>query len=151
MGETMIARLLLVACLFVGVTIGADFEGTWKLIPDKSKTQPEYTTFTMKIEKVKADTYHMVIDGTTKSGESTHQDATLAFDGKKRPSDAPGTTEISTHPDSRTWKTTVSKNGKTISEVDGVVAADNKTQRASMKAVQPDGKVAEQIFFYERQ
>src|SRR5262249_9749186 len=117
-----IFSLLLVS---VGSSAAAgDFEGNWKLDPAKSKLRTQYTSYVMKTERTGPEAYHIVYDMVTTAGQQRHAELSVTFDGKERPSqNAPaGAVEISEHPNASTWKTTVRRDGKVVTELTAVVA-----------------------------
>ena len=69
--DIVIARILL-GISFSPIALAADFGGAWKLDISESKTQGEFSSFTMKIEKTAADTYHLVYDTVPKTGSKQH-------------------------------------------------------------------------------
>lgn len=151
----MLTRLLVVVVSFTAVTLGADFAGTWKLNIAKSTLKGSNSNIaseTMKIEQTTANTYHIVYEMVTKTGDKQNPELTVTFDGKEHPREGKtGATEIAEHPNSTTWKTTRYRDGKVIGGITAVVAADNRTHTATTKNVGQDGITVEEIYFFERQ
>src|SRR5262249_8119839 len=80
--------LLIMVALFVTVLFGADmFSGTWKLNTAKSTFSPGPVP-KEGIGKIQAvdNGLNVVLDGVNASGQKTHTEYTMKFDGKDYPS-----------------------------------------------------------------
>ncbi len=150
------AVTLVLSVMFSSFAVAAsagEFEGNWKLNLAKSKIRSEYMSYTMVIELVGPNSYHIVYEMVTKTGEKRRPEITLIYDGKDRPvqNGPAGTTQINERPDPSTWKSTNHRNGKVVSELIAVVAADNKTHTATRQSLGGDGRFVEEVFFFDRQ
>ena len=69
-------RSVLFVSLMVGTTAAADFTGTWKLNPEKSKLGTrDIAQGTLTIKQTGLYTYASTLDFVTRSGEKRHQDS----------------------------------------------------------------------------
>ena len=123
---TILGSLLLAAS-----AMAADFSGTWKLDPAKSKPGNDLASETMKIEKTGQNAYHVTLDRVLKSGESRHQEISRTCDGKEHPATGvgfkqEGATEICEFLDASTHKVTQKRDGKQVSQFTSTISGDGK-------------------------
>jgi len=77
-------RSVLFVSLMAGTTAAADFTGTWKLNPEKSKLGTrDIAQGTLTIKQTGLYTYASTLDFVTRSGEKRHQDSVRICDGKE--------------------------------------------------------------------
>ena len=98
----------------------ADFTGTWKLDPAKSRPGNALTSEMMSIEQTGPKTQRTTIDTVLKTGRKQHQQVTRIFDGKEHAATGVGFeneshAEICEQVDASTRTITQKRNGKVIS------------------------------------
>src|SRR5215469_129125 len=72
--------------LIIGTMAGADFSGTWRLNPEKSKLgNRDIAQGTLTIRQTGPDTYTSTLDFATRSGEKRHDESVRICDGKEHP------------------------------------------------------------------
>jgi hypothetical protein len=147
-----LVRLATVA-LISAASFAADFTGTWKLNPAKSKLSPhsEIAGSVTKIEKTGANTYRVQIDHALKSGGNRRLAATRICDGKEHRDEASPSPTMYTC-DAATFNHTFKRDGKLFSEIVMIPSAEKNTHTARYRLFGPDGKaVAEELRFHEKQ
>ncbi len=144
-------RKVLPILLMVGTMAAADFTGTWKLNPEKSKLgNRDIAQGTLTIKQTGPDTYTSTLDYVTRSGEKRHQENVRVCDGKERAVPHVDPSKVSTvmcqvGPGS-TRKIVEKENNKVIVEMNSTVSADGKVLTNVWKY--EDGEV---VFVFERQ
>src|SRR5215469_2250171 len=79
-------RNVLFISLMVGMIAAADFSGTWRLNPEKSKLgNRDIAQGTLTIRQTGPDTYTSTLDFATRSGEKRHDESVRICDGKEHP------------------------------------------------------------------
>ena len=82
-------KKILPILLIAGTMVAADFTGTWKLNPEKSKLgNRDITQGTLTTRQTGPDTYTSTLDFVTRSGEKRHQESVRVCDGKEHSSTA---------------------------------------------------------------
>jgi hypothetical protein len=143
--------MVLPILLMVVTAAGADFTGTWKLIPEKSKLgDRDIAQGTVTIRQTGPDTYASTFDYVTRSGEKRHQEGVRVCDGKEHAMPRIDTTKTSTvmcqlGPDS-TRKVVEKEGDKVIVDMTSTVSADGKVLTNVWKY--EDGDV---VFVFEKQ
>ena len=144
-------RAVLTIMLMAGTMLGADFTGTWKLNPAKSKLgYRDITQGTLTTRQTGPDTYTSTLDFVTRSGEKRHQESVRVCDGKEHATPHVDPSKVSTvmcqvGPGS-TRKVVEKENGKVIVEMTSIVSADGKVLTNVWKY--EDGDV---VFVFEKQ
>jgi hypothetical protein len=144
-------RKVLPIILIVGTMAGADFTGTWKFNPEKSKIgNRDIAQGTVTIRQTGPDTYTSTLDFVTKSGEKRHRENVRICDGKEHaiPHVDPSKVSIVTcqiGPGS-TRKIVEKEINKVVAEMTSTVSADGKVLTNVWKY--EDGEV---VFVFEKQ
>jgi hypothetical protein len=138
--------------LLIAVTMAAaDFTGTWKLNPEKSKLDNrDIAQGTLTTRQTGADTYASTLDFVTKAGAKRHEDSVRVCDGKEHATPHVDPSKVSTvmcqvGPGS-TRKIVEKENDKVIVEMTSTVSADGKVMTNVWKY--EDGDV---VFVFEKQ
>ncbi|HEY4213594.1 MAG TPA: hypothetical protein VGM84_19100 [Steroidobacteraceae bacterium] len=145
-------RLALLCALATQTAMAAEpFEGTWKLVPEKSKLGLKIQTLVMTITKTGPNTFRTVQDATLKSGEKRHQESERVMDGKEHAVTIGATGDhqrsiIARRIDANTREITDKSDGKVTETVVSVVAPDGRT----MKNVEHEANGNEWISIYAR-
>jgi hypothetical protein len=152
----MRSRLLLLVAFSALVSHPAwaaePFEGTWKLVPEKSRFDPELQVegIVMTITKIGESSFRTVQDITFKSGKKRHQEFDRIMDGKEH---AVGGSDrdhrrsiIAKRIDANTREITDKVDGKVTEKIVSVVAPDGR----SMKNVEHESSGNEWVSFYAR-
>jgi hypothetical protein len=144
-------RKVLPVFVIVGTIIGADFTGTWKLNPEKSKLgNRDISHGTLTIKQTGPDTYASTLDFVTKSGEKRHEGSVRICDGKEHAVPHVDPSKVSTvmcqlGPGST--RRVVEKEGdKVVVEMTSTVSTDGKVLTNVWKY--EDGEV---VFVFEKQ
>ena len=144
-------RKVLPILLIVGTMVGADFTGTWKLNPAKSRLgNRDIAQGTLTIKQTGPDTYTSTLDFVTKSGTKRHQESVRVCDGKEHKVPHVDPSKFSTvmcqvGPGS-TRKIVEKENDKVIAEMTSTVSANGKVLTNVWKY--EDGEV---VFVFEKQ
>jgi hypothetical protein len=144
-------RTVLPILLIAGTVTAADFTGTWKLNPEKSKLgNRDIAQGTLNTRQTGPDTYTSTLDFVTKSGEQRHQESVRVCDGKEHavPHVDPSKVSIvmcQVGPGS-TRKIVEKENDKVTVEMTSTVSADGKVLTNVWKY--EDGEV---VFVFEKQ
>jgi hypothetical protein len=142
---------VLLILLIVGTMAAADFTGTWKLNPEKSKLgNRDISQGTLTIRQTGPDTYASTLDYVTRSGEKRHEESVRVCDGKPHPLPAldaskPATAICQVGPGS-TRKIVETKDNKVVVEMTSTVSADGRILINVWKY--EDGEV---VFVFEKQ
>jgi hypothetical protein len=158
----VVSVLFLVLAVLSTVIFGADmFSGTWKLNIAKSTFSPGPAP-KEGVGKVQAvdNGLTMVLDGVSASGQKTHTEYTVKFDGKDYPSKS--TLDGKPNPngdfmvsakkvDDYTYETTAKLKGKVLGTSRTVVAKDGKTATVTQTGTTPDGKPVNTKLIIEKQ
>ena len=145
------ARKVLPIFLIVGTVAGADFTGTWKLNPEKSRLgNRDISQGTLTIKQTGPDTYSSTLDYVTKAGQKRHEESVRVCDGRPHPLPAldaskPATAICQVGPGS-TRRVVETKSDKVVAEMTSTVSADGKTLTNLWKY--EDGEV---VFVFEKQ
>jgi len=137
--------------LLVGTMAAADFTGTWKLDPGKSKlANRDISQGTLIIRQTGPDTYASTFDFVTRAGQKRHEEGVRICDGKPHPLPAldaskPATAICQVGPGS-TRKIVETKSDKVVVEMTSTVSADGKVLTNVWKY--EDGEV---VFVFEKQ
>ena len=137
--------------LVAGTMVAADFTGTWKLNPEKSKVgNRDISQGTVTIRQTGPDTYTSTLDFVTRSGEKRHQESVRVCDGKEHATPHVDPSKVSTvmcqvEPGS-TRKIVEKENDKVVVEMTSTVSADGKVLTNVWKY--EDGDV---VFVFEKQ
>ena len=144
-------RNVLFISLMVGMIAAADFSGTWRLNPEKSKLgNRDIAQGTLTIRQTGPDTYTSTLDFVTRSGEKRHDESVRICDGKEHPlpaldSSKPATAMCQIGPGS-SRKIVEKKSDKVIAEMTSTVSAGGKVLTNVWKY--EDGEV---VFVFEKQ
>jgi hypothetical protein len=144
-------RKVLPVFLVFGTMAAADFTGTWKLNPEKSKLgNRDISQGTLTIRQSGPDTYSSTLDYVTKAGQKRHEESVRICDGKPHPLPAldaskPATAICQVGPGS-TRKVVETKSDKVVAEMTSTVSADGRTLTNIWKY--EDGEV---VFVFEKQ
>ena len=144
-------RTVLTILLIAGTMAAADFTGTWKLNPEKSKLgNRDIARGTVSIKQTGPDTYTSTLDFVTRSGEKRHQESVRVCDGKEHATPHVDPSKVSTvmcllGPGS-TRKVVEKENDKVIVEMNSTVSSDGKVLTNVWKY--EDGDV---VFVFEKQ
>jgi hypothetical protein len=144
-------RKVLPILLIVGTMAAADFTGTWKLNPAKSKLGTrDIAQGTLTIKQTGPDTYTSTLDFVTRSGEKRHQENVRVCDGKEHAVPRVDSSKVSTvmcqlGPGS-TRKIVEKESDKVMAEMTSTMSADGKVLTNVWKY--EDGEV---MFVFERQ
>ncbi len=144
-------RKVLAILLIAATMAGADFTGTWKLNPEKSKLgNRDIAQGTLTTRQTGPDTYTSTLDFVTRSGEKRHQESVRVCDGKEHATPHVDPSKVSTvmcqvGPGS-TRKIVEKENDKVIVEMTSTVSADGKVLTNVWKY--EDGDV---VFVFEKQ
>lgn len=146
-----IARQVLSVVLMAGTMTGADFAGSWKLNPEKSKLgYRDIVQGTLVTRQTGPYTYTNTLDYVTRTGEKRHEESVRVCDGKEHAVPRVDTSKVSTvmcqiGPGSA--RKVVEKEGdKVVVEMNSTVSADGKVMTNVWKY--EDGDV---VFVFERQ
>ena len=146
----LLAALLSVGWLVATIS-AADFTGTWKLNPEKSKLgYRDITQATLTTRQTGPDTYASTLDYVTRSGQKRHEETVRICDGKEHPlpamdSSKPAAVTCQIGPGS-TRKIVETKSGKVIVEMTSSVSADGRVLTNVWKY--DDGDV---VFVFDKQ
>jgi hypothetical protein len=144
-------RKALPILLIVGTMAGADFIGTWKFNPEKSKVGTrDIAQGTVTIKQTGPHTFTSTLDFVTKSGEKRHQENVRICDGKEHAIAHIDPSKVSIvmcqiGPGS-TRKLVEKESGKVVAEMTSTVSADGKVLTNVWKY--EDGEV---VFVFEKQ
>ena len=143
---TLISVVLLVATMSA-----ADFAGTWKLNPEKSKLgNRDITQGTVTIKQTALNTFASTFDYVTRSGERRHEEGVRVCDGKEHAVarvDASKTSTVTCLLGPGSTRRIVEKEGdKVVVEMTSTVSADGKVLTNVWKY--EDGDV---VFVFEKQ
>ena len=144
-------RKVLPILLIAGTMVAADFTGTWKLNPEKSKLgNRDIAQGTLTIKQTGPDTYTSTLDFVTRSGEKRHQESVRVCDGREHATPHVDPSKVSivmcqAGPGS-TRKIVEKENDKVIAEMTSTVSADGKVLTNVWKY--EDGDV---VFVFEKQ
>jgi hypothetical protein len=122
---------LLFVALSVAALPAADFTGTWKLNPEKSKLgYRDITQATLITRQTGPETYSSTLDYVTRSGQKRHEQSVRVCDGKEHPlpamdSSKPATVVCEIGPDSAR-RVVEKKSGKIVVEMNSTVSADGR-------------------------
>lgn len=137
--------------LMVGTMAAADFTGTWKLNPAKSKLgNRDISQGTLTTRETGPDTYTSTLDYLTRAGAKRHEESVRVCDGKEHATPHVDPSKVSTvmcqvGPGS-TRKIVEKDNDKVIVEMNSTVSADGKLLTNVWKY--EDGDV---VFVFEKQ
>ncbi len=143
-------RKLFPILLIAGTTVAADFTGTWKLNPEKSKLGTrDIVQGTLTTRQTGPDTYTSTLDYVTRSGEKRHQESVRVCDGKEHATPHVDPSKVSTvmcqvGPGS-TRHIVEKENDKIIVEMNSTESADGKVMTNVWKY--EDGQV---VFVFEK-
>ena len=135
-----LAKIILFVSLIGGSMNAAEFTGTWKLNPAKSKLGTrDIAQGTLIIKQTGPNTFSSTLDYVTRSGEKRHEESVRVCDGKPHPLPAidpskPATVTCDVGPGS-TRRVVEKKSDKVISEMTSTIS--------------PDGKVLTNLWTYE--
>jgi hypothetical protein len=152
--KTKTTGLALALCFFGAAVCFADPQmGTWKLNEAKSKFAPGVPKNNMVVFEATGDSVKIIVDGTDKDGNSTHNEWTGKFDGKDYPvTGAPAQdTRSYKKVNNRTLAMTVKKDGKVTVSGRIVVSADGKTRTVTVGGTDADGKKFQSKVVYDKQ
>ena len=144
-------RTALPIVLIVGTMAGADFTGTWRLNPERSKLgNRDISQGTLTIKQTGPDTYASTLDYVTRSGEKRHEESVRICDGKERSAPHVDPSKVSivmcqVGPGS-TRKVVEKENDKVVAEMTSTVSADGRTLTNVWKY--EDGEI---VFVFEKQ
>jgi hypothetical protein len=144
-------RTVLPILLMVGTMGAADFTGTWRLNPEKSKLgNRDISQGTLTTKQTGPDTYTSTLDFVTKAGAKRHQESVRVCDGKEHKEPHVDPSKFSTvmcqvGPGS-TRKIVEKENDKVVVEMTSTVSADGKVLTNVWKY--EDGDV---VFVFEKQ
>jgi hypothetical protein len=144
-------RKLLPVLLIAGTMVAADFTGTWKLNPEKSKLgNRDIAQATLTTRQTGPDTYTSTLDFVTRAGAKRHEESVRVCDGKEHATPHVDPSKFSTvmcqvGPGS-TRKVVEKENDKVIVEMTSTVSADGKVLTNVWKY--EDGDV---VFVFEKQ
>src|SRR6266446_4623383 len=113
--KTKTTGLALALCFFGAAVCFADPQmGTWKLNEAKSKFAPRVPKNNMVVYEAAGDNVKIIVDGTDKDGNATHNEWTGKFDGKDYPVTGVPTSETRSYKkvNDRTLEMTVKKDAK---------------------------------------
>jgi len=145
------------AGVVVATVFAADmFTGTWKANIAKT-TQANATTPGLNppredVQKIEAspDGLRLVEDGVSATGQKSHGEWTVKFDGKQYPTKSTidgkpnaaneGATVSATKIDDHTFQLTFTQNGKVALQARNVISADGKTRTATQTQTRADGQ-----------
>lgn len=142
---------LLLFLLIGGTLMAADFTGTWKLNPEKSKLgNRDITQGTVTIKLAGPNTYTSTFDYVTRLGEKRHEQSVRVCDGNvhvvpRVDGSKKSTTMCEIGPGS-TRKVVEKEGDKVIVEMTSTVSADGKLMTNVWKY--EDGEV---VYVFERQ
>ena len=144
-------RTALPVLLIVGTMVAADFTGTWKLNPEKSKLgNRDLVQGVVTIRQTGAETYASTFDYVTRAGQRRHEEGVRTCDGKEHAVPHVDSSRVSTvmcrlGPGST--RKIVEKDGdKVIVEMTSTVSADGKVLTNVWKY--EDGEV---VFVFDKQ
>jgi hypothetical protein len=146
-----VLRKVLPILFMVGTMAAADFIGTWKLNPEKSKLgNRDISQGTLTIRQTGPDTYTSTLDFVTRKGEKRHEESVRICDGKEHAVPHVDPSKVSTEmcqagPGS-TRKIVEKENDKVVVEMTSTVSADGKVLTNVWKY--EDGDV---VFVFEKQ
>jgi hypothetical protein len=144
-------RKVLPLLFMIGTMVGADFTGTWKLNPEKSKLgNRDIAQGTLTTRQSGPDTYTSTLDYVTKAGATRHEESVRVCDGKEHATPHVDPSKVSTvvcqvGPGS-TRKIVEKDNDKVVVEMTSTVSADGKVLTNVWKY--EDGDV---VFVFEKQ
>jgi hypothetical protein len=127
--------------------------GTWKLNVAKSKYDPgsPRRSGVSKYASSGANSLKFIQDVVSATGEKTHNEGSIAFDGKEHPMQAAGTAETNRRIDARTTERTRTMNGKLVNYLLRVVSPDGKTLAVKQVGIDASGKPLSTIEVYDKQ
>ena len=144
-------RRVLPILLIAGTMVGADFTGTWKLNPQKSKVgNRDISQGTLTIKQTGPDTYTSTLDFVTRTGEKRHQESGRVCDGIEHAVPHVDPSKVSTvmcqvGPGS-TRRIVEKESDKVVAEMTSTVSADGKVLTNVWKY--EDGQV---VFVFDKQ
>ena len=144
-------RTALPIVLIVGTMAGADFTGTWRLNPERSKLgNRDISQGTLTIKQTGPDTYASTLDYVTRSGEKRHQESVRICDAKEHAVahvDPSKTSTVMCQIEPGSTRKIVEKDGdRIVTEMTSTVSADGKVLTNVWKY--EDGEV---VFVFEKQ
>ena len=147
----LLLRPALPILLIVGTMAGADFTGTWRLNPERSKlANRDISQGTLTIKQTGPDTYTSTLDYLTRAGEKRHQESVRICDGKERAVphvDPSKTSSVMCQIEPGSIRKIVEKDGdKIVTEMTSTVSGDGKVLTNVWKY--EDGEV---VFVFEKQ
>lgn len=142
---------LLPVLLLIGTVPAADFAGTWKLNPEKSKLgNRDISQGTLTIRQTGPDTLTSTLDYVTRSGEKRHQESVRICDSKEHAVphvDPSKTSTVMCQLGPGSIRKVIEKDGdKVVAEMTSTVSADGKILTNVWKY--EDGEV---VFVFEKQ
>lgn len=146
-----IVKRAAVVVMMLATAAAADFTGTWKLNPQKSKlANRDIARGTVVITQTAPDTYASTFDYVTRLGEKRHSESVRVCDGKEHAVPRVDTSKTSTvmcqaGPGS-TRKVVEKEGDKVIVDMTSTVSADGKVMTNVWKY--EDGEV---VYVFERQ
>ena len=152
--KTRTIGLSLALCLAGGAVCFASPQmGTWKLNEAKSKLSPEAPKNNTVVYAAAGDNVKVTVDGTDKTGKSTHNEWTGKFDGKEYPVTGDPSSDARSYKtvDARTLELTVKKNGKVTATGRIIVAADGNSRTVRMSGTNAEGKKFSSLAVYDKQ
>jgi hypothetical protein len=144
-------KKVLLTLAMIGTMVGADFTGTWKLNPQKSKLgNRDISQGILSIRLTGPDTVTSTLDYVTRSGEKRHQESVRVCDGREHAVphvDPSKTSTVMCQFGSDSTRKIVEKDGdKVVAEMTSTVSSDGKVLTNVWKY--EDGEV---VFVFEKQ
>ena len=152
--KTRTIGLSLALCLAGGAVCFASPQmGTWKLNEAKSKFSPEAPKNNTVVYTAVGDNVKVTVDGTDKTGKSTHHEWTGKFDGKDYPVTGDSSLDARSYKtvDARTLEFTAKKKGEVIATGRIVLAADGTSRTVHMSGTNAEGKKFSSLAVYDKQ
>ena len=142
--------------LAIHAQISSDpFLGTWKMDSAKSKFEPGPApkSETRAFEATSDGNIKSTVQTTTASGAAATRIATYKYDGKSYPVQGSANYDsiAVTRVNASQAKTTLTRDGKTIGELTGVVSKDGKVLTMSYTFTAPSGVKEHNVIVYDRQ
>jgi hypothetical protein len=164
--RTLVSSTVLLAAVALSTTavFAADmFSGTWKVNIAKSTYSSGGAPPKEQIAKIKAtnDGVSVVVDGVNSTGQKTHTEFSVKFDGKDYPykvtldgkpdPNAVGETIFGRKIDDYTYELTTKLKGKVLVAGRRVVSKDGKTLTLTLTGTNAQGQPVNNTVFYEKQ
>ncbi len=127
--------------------------GIWKLNHEKSKFAPGATKNTTVVYEAEGDNLKVLVNGTDRNGNPTHNEWTGKFDGKDYPvtgdpdSDARSYKQANDH----TVHITIKKGGVVTVRGKVVVSPDGKSRTVYTEGTDSQGKKFKNVALYDKQ